>query len=138
MPMKVETVDTRYAPRLQSAFEASSAEESRSVAGEFTESWARALVADGMQARASDIHLDPQPDGICVRFRIDGAVHDIATLPQARGLRLLRYFKVAANLDPADSLLPEDSHLQFQLDEISCVMLVLMLKLRPWPKFLTK
>jgi general secretion pathway protein E len=84
--------------------------------GEITGSWAEALLADALQARATDIHLDSQLDEISVRFRIDGSLHQVASLPPGRGLHLLRYFKVNANLDPAPSLLPEDSHFEFEVD----------------------
>jgi len=107
---------TFHAPQLGRAFAAALGKSARLDDDEITEPWARALINDAVQTRASDIHLDPQMDGIRVRFRIDGAVHEVASLPPKIGLRVLRYFKVASNLDPASSLLPEDSHFQMELD----------------------
>jgi len=103
-------------PNLIHAFRAALGETPERDDGEITEPWAKALLADAVQARATDIHLDSQLDEISVRFRIDGAMHQVASLPPGRGLHLLRYFKVNANLDPAPSLLPEDSHFKFEAD----------------------
>jgi type II secretory ATPase GspE/PulE/Tfp pilus assembly ATPase PilB-like protein len=114
--MKTEKENVFFAPQLSRAFAAALDEKVEGRDGELTESWARALLADAVQARASDIHLDPQDGGIAVRFRIDGAVHEVASLPPNRGLHLLRYYKVNSNLDPSPALLPEDSHFQFQLN----------------------
>ncbi|MCE9611518.1 MAG: GspE/PulE family protein [Chthoniobacter sp.] len=113
--MKIKNNDVFHAPHLARAFIAALGEKAERDE-EITEPWARALLTDAVQARASDLHLDPQAGAINVRFRIDGAVHEVASLPPERGLRLLRYFKVNANLDPAPSLLPEDSHFEFELD----------------------
>lgn len=113
--MKIKNHDVFHAPHLAGAFIAAFGEKAE-LDEEITEPWARALLTDAVQARASDLHLDPQAGTINVRFRIDGAVHEVASLSPERGLRLLRYFKVNANLDPAPSLLPEDSHFQFELD----------------------
>ena len=84
-----------------------------------TEASAMALLADAISARASDIHLDSQPGEVGVRFRVDGTVLDIASIPPDRGQRLIRYFKVTANLDPVPALLPADSHCQFEFEERS-------------------
>lgn len=105
-----------HAPHLVRAFAAVLGENAERADGETTGPWAKALLTDAVQARASDIHLDSQLAEVSVRFRIDGAVHQVAALPPERGLRLLRYFKVNANLDPAPSLLPEDSHFEFELE----------------------
>lgn len=105
-----------HAPHLVGAFRTALAGNVELDEGEITGPCARALLADALQARATDIHLDSQLDGTSVRFRIDGALHQVASLPTERGLHLLRYFKVSANLDPAPSLLPEDSHFKFEAD----------------------
>ena len=78
--------------------------------------WGTSLLADAIRERASDIHFDPLGDVIRVRFRIDGALHDVVTLQEALGQRLVRYFKASSDLDPVTALLPTNSHMQFQLD----------------------
>ena len=41
------------------------------------------IIDEAVKARASDVHLQPSEDTMRVRFRIDGALHDIFTLPSA-------------------------------------------------------
>jgi len=64
-------------------------------------SWAR---GEG----ASDIHLDPQPDGVRVRFRVDGVLREQEPLPAACWPRWLGRLKVLGALDLLDGLHPQD------------------------------
>jgi type II secretory ATPase GspE/PulE/Tfp pilus assembly ATPase PilB-like protein len=69
---------------------------------------ATALLEDAVSENASDIHLDPAPEGYEVRFRIDGTLVEVLSLPRGEGLHLLRSFKTHADLDPAFTLRPQD------------------------------
>jgi type II secretory ATPase GspE/PulE/Tfp pilus assembly ATPase PilB-like protein len=108
--------NTFHAPQLTRAFETSLRQRISPDHVTATEPWVRGLLADATAARASDIHLDSHVGVIRIRFRIDGILHDVATLPAERGIRLLRFLKVHAGLDPAPSLGPEDAHLRFDFD----------------------
>src|SRR5665648_1032969 len=44
------------------------------------------LIVQGVKDRASDIHIEPNKKGLLVRFRIDGMLHDVRTLPNAINL----------------------------------------------------
>ena len=77
----------------------------------------RALLADALRERATDIHLDPLAEEVRVRFRVDGALRDVASLQLERGAKLIRSLKAKSDLDPAPALLPADGHWQFELDE---------------------
>lgn len=68
------------------------------------------LVADGIEARASDIHLEPEENGIAVRHRIDGLLRHVALLPKAVGVPLVSRVKIMAKLDIADRLRPQGGH----------------------------
>ena len=43
------------------------------------------ILTQALRDRASDIHIEPQDDRVRVRFRIDGALHDVLDLPAADG-----------------------------------------------------
>lgn len=58
----------------------------------------RRLLEDAVKARASDIHLDPNSANYCVRFRIDGTLHDVASVSRDEGEHFLRYFRTQAEL----------------------------------------
>ncbi len=78
---------------------------------------ARALVQDALESRATDIHLSPGIKEIVVRFRIDGAISDVAVLNSEQGRWLTNQFKALAGLDPVVRFTPKDSHAHVLLDE---------------------
>lgn len=68
------------------------------------------VVASGIDARASDIHLEPEENGIAVRHRIDGLLRSVTLLPKAVGIPLVSRIKIMAKLDIADRLRPQGGH----------------------------
>src|SRR6185503_6664454 len=40
------------------------------------------IIAEGIQSRASDIHLEPEESGVAVRYRIDGVLRQVMVLPK--------------------------------------------------------
>ncbi len=66
------------------------------------------IVAEGVQSRASDIHLEPEEAGVAVRYRIDGVLRQVMVLPKAAGIPLVSRVKIMAQLDIADRLRPQD------------------------------
>ena len=111
--MHAELTPRFHAPDVCRGFEASLGESRAKQDTLLTEHWAKALVEDAYKARATDIHLDSEIGGVRVRFRTDGIVKEIASLPKKTGDLLIGYFKVSSNLETAPSLRPEDSHLQW-------------------------
>ncbi|HEX5831482.1 MAG TPA: ATPase, T2SS/T4P/T4SS family, partial [Gemmatimonadaceae bacterium] len=59
-------------------------------------------------SRASDIHLEPEDDGVAVRYRIDGVLRQTMKLPRPAGIPLVSRVKIMAQLDIADRLRPQD------------------------------
>jgi len=71
-----------------------------------------ALIARAVEARASDIHLEPAEDRLIVRLRVDGALRDEEPLaPQVKAAVVSR-LKVMAGLDIAERRLPQDGRLR--------------------------
>jgi len=66
------------------------------------------IVAEGIQSRASDIHLEPEEAGVAVRYRIDGVLRQVMVLPKPAGVPLVSRVKIMAQLDIADRLRPQD------------------------------
>ncbi|GAB6067513.1 hypothetical protein JCM13664_08310 [Methylothermus subterraneus] len=58
--------------------------------------------------RASDIHLDPTPEGVKVRLRVDGQLETYAVLPAAVHSELIGRLKVLAGMDIAEKRAPQD------------------------------
>jgi len=57
---------------------------------------------------ASDIHIEPKPDKVVVRFRIDGDMRDMFTLKKRTGSILVSRFKVLGEMDIAERRKPQD------------------------------
>ena len=70
-----------------------------------------ALIAAGVAARASDIHLEQEEAGIVVRHRVDGVLRQAALIEPERGLPLVSRIKIMAGLDIADRLRPQDGRM---------------------------
>jgi type II secretory ATPase GspE/PulE/Tfp pilus assembly ATPase PilB-like protein len=68
----------------------------------------RAAVAQG----ASDIHCDPKDDGLLIRFRLDGEMHDHATLPVAQRDAFVARAKILGGMDITERRLPQDGRTQ--------------------------
>lgn len=66
------------------------------------------LIDEAVKAGASDIHLQPQEDNLRVRYRIDGALHDVLSLPSATASLLISRIKILANMNIADHHRPQD------------------------------
>lgn len=71
---------------------------------------AEMLLSDAVQARVSDIHLEPTHGGARIRFRIDGAMWDAEELPGEEARVVINQFKAMANLDPIVRFTPRDAH----------------------------
>ena len=66
------------------------------------------LIADGIRAGASDIHLEPEERGLAVRHRVDGVLRQVRTLARSVGPSLASRVKILSGLDISDRLRPQD------------------------------
>ncbi len=66
------------------------------------------LLTEGIRSRASDIHIEPEQNHIAVRYRIDGVLRQVMSLPRRVGLPLISRIKIMSRLDIADRLRPQD------------------------------
>ncbi len=66
------------------------------------------IIDEAVKARASDIHLHPGEDNLRVRFRIDGALHDMFSLPLTTMTQLISRIKIMGKMNIADHHRPQD------------------------------
>lgn len=71
----------------------------------------RTIISGALRNRASDIHLEPTVDGLRVRYRIDGILRDITTLPQEISRRAIVALKVMCDMDIGESRRPQDARI---------------------------
>ncbi|RXZ43233.1 type II/IV secretion system protein [Crenobacter cavernae] len=71
---------------------------------------------DALAARASDIHVESLPDGLAVRYRIDGVMQPISSLP---GVELAEHalsrLKVLSGLDIGERRIPQDGRFKVRV-----------------------
>lgn len=75
------------------------------------------ILRAGMESRASDIHLEPQFPEMRVRFRIDGILHNIITIPKAIEPSVVSRIKVLADMDITEHRRPQDGHISLKINE---------------------
>jgi general secretion pathway protein E len=66
------------------------------------------IIEEAVKARASDIHIEPEEDRLRVRYRIDGALQDMMSLPLNIHLALVSRIKILSDLNIADRHRPQD------------------------------
>ena len=69
------------------------------------------LIFQAAEDGASDMHFEPQKDGIVVRFRIDGVMHEIQRIPKRMVAGVTTRLKVLAKLDIAERRKPQDGRI---------------------------
>ena len=74
------------------------------------------IVQQGARDRASDIHIEPQESRVRIRYRIDGALHDVLALPPNMGPSVISRIKVLAGMDIVERRKPQDGQLAIDVD----------------------
>ena len=76
----------------------------------------RLLLTQGLRDRASDIHIEPQGDRIRVRYRVDGALHDVLDLPGTMGPAIVSRVKILAGMNIVERRRPQDGQISLELE----------------------
>jgi type II secretory ATPase GspE/PulE/Tfp pilus assembly ATPase PilB-like protein len=69
------------------------------------------LLERAFQLRATDIHLDPTKNGLRVRLRVDGLLHDVLQLPAEMMSQVVSRVKLMAGMDITERRLAQDGHI---------------------------
>lgn len=72
---------------------------------------ANTILQAAIKERASEINLEPQPNIVAVRFRIDGVLHEVMHMPGYILAPLTRRYKVIAGVDIIEYRLPQQGHI---------------------------
>jgi type IV pilus assembly protein PilB len=85
------------------------------------------LTQNAIATGASDIHLEPTPDGLRLRLRIDGVLHILRQFPAALREPLTAAIKERGQMNPAERRLPQDGRIPYRFGgkefelRVSCV-----------------
>ena len=74
------------------------------------------VMIQAIKDRASDIHIEPDEKALRIRLRIDGFLYEFLTLPKQVHPSLTSRIKVLAEMDIAETRLPQDGNLNVKLD----------------------
>ncbi len=70
------------------------------------------VIAQAIMDRASDIHLVPEGNVVKIRYRIDGVLSEVRTIPRAMHAPIVSRIKIMGNMDIAEKRAPQDGRFQ--------------------------
>ncbi len=73
------------------------------------------VIFQAVQDRASDIHFEPFEDEFKIRYRVDGALYEMAPPPKHLALPVISRLKVMANLNISERRLPQDGRISLHM-----------------------
>ena len=73
------------------------------------------VLMQAVQDRASDIHFEPFEDEFRIRYRVDGALYEMAPPPKHLALPVISRIKVMSNLNISERRLPQDGRVNLNL-----------------------
>ncbi len=73
------------------------------------------IIASALKVSSSDIHVEAEENGIVVRYRIDGILHDVATLPKEQWKKFISRIKLLAALKINVTDRPQDGRVTLKL-----------------------
>lgn len=75
------------------------------------------IIEGAVKSGATDIHLDPQEPEMRVRYRIDGVLHDVLSIPRETELSVVSRIKIMADVDITETRHPQDGHIAMDIDD---------------------
>ncbi|HEX6712876.1 MAG TPA: ATPase, T2SS/T4P/T4SS family, partial [Thermoleophilaceae bacterium] len=74
------------------------------------------IIAEAVEEGASDIHFEPEGRDMRVRFRIDGVLGEVTTIPRRMVAGVVSRIKIMGQLDIAERRLPQDGRIGLTVD----------------------
>ncbi len=73
------------------------------------------VLQQAVQDRASDIHFEPFEDEFKIRYRVDGALYEMAPPPKSLALPVISRLKIISNLNISERRLPQDGRISMTI-----------------------
>lgn len=74
------------------------------------------VITQALRDRASDIHVEPHAERIRVRYRIDGALHDVLDLPGSMGPAIVSRVKILGGMNIVERRRPQDGQISMDVE----------------------
>lgn len=81
-----------------------------------TVSVVKKILSDAIRMKATDIHFDPTPDELVIKFRINGDLNEYTIAPDNVKINILTRIKILAGMNITNSLIPQTGAISFELD----------------------
>lgn len=79
---------------------------------------AGSILSTCSRLKASDIHAEPLEDRMRIRYRIDGVLKEVYSLPKAKSRAITSRIKVMSKLDIAEKRLPQDGRIRCRINDV--------------------
>ncbi len=75
------------------------------------------ILLEAIETRASDVHLESQPSGLKIRYRVDGMLHAQPVPPEITRFQaaIISRLKIMARLNIAEKRLPQDGRIKIKV-----------------------
>lgn len=103
-----EFEDTYYSPNVEEINE----EELIDVNSAPIVKLVNSIIEQSIKMKSSDIHIEPYADEIRVRFRVDGDLQEIMTLPKKSLSAIVTRIKIMGKMDIAEKRIPQDGRIE--------------------------
>jgi len=77
------------------------------------------LIMEADNLGASDVHFEPYRDAMHIRFRIDGILRDVFSIPKKKEASINSCIKVLGMMDITEKRMPQDGRLEIERDDRS-------------------
>jgi len=81
-----------------------------------TVSIVKKILTDAIKMKTTDIHFDPHPDKLVIRFRNNGELTEYTTAPDNVKLNIITRVKIIAGMNITDSVLPQTGSINLEID----------------------
>jgi len=74
------------------------------------------IILQAIRDKASDIHVEPEEENLKVRFRVDGILHEQATIPKQMQAAVLSRIKIMSDMNIATKRIPQDGRFRLNIE----------------------
>lgn len=109
---EVEDLVSQLAGEIQDSDEATAEDLTTAAASAPIIKYVNTVLAKAIEAQASDIHFEPFEKEFKIRYRVDGALYEMAPPPKRLALPVISRIKVMSGLNIAERRIPQDGRIQ--------------------------
>ncbi len=75
------------------------------------------IIEGAINSGATDVHMDPQEPEMRIRYRIDGILHDVMSIPDDIQAAVVSRIKIMSDMDITETRHPQDGHFSMEIED---------------------